>query len=148
MVGKIDLYKGDCLEVMESVELSSIDLIYIDPPFGIKTDEKFNMIAWKKTNYYEKIVYDMFEKILNENDLKRIVKRVIIEQDEPSVTGLDRKDQVIRNSFIRGLESLLLQIKRNEPKYGSFTQTDNFEKQFSRFRDDIEDLLNQTESMF
>jgi hypothetical protein len=85
---------------------------------------------------------------LNENDLKRIVKRVIIEQDEPSVTGLDRKDQVIRNSFIRGLESLLLQIKRNEPKYGSFTQTDNFEKQFSRFRDDIEDLLNQTESMF
>jgi hypothetical protein len=85
---------------------------------------------------------------LNENDLKRIVKRVIIEEDEPSVTGLDRKDQVIRNSFIRGLESLLLQIKRNEPKYGSFTQTEKFEKQFSRFRDDLEDLLNQTESMF
>jgi hypothetical protein len=85
---------------------------------------------------------------LNENDLKRIVKRVIIEQDEPSITGLDRKDQVIRNSFIRGLESLVSQIKRNEPKYGSFTQTDNFEKQFSRFRDDIESLLNQTESMF
>lgn len=85
---------------------------------------------------------------LNENDLKRIVKRVIIEQDEPSITGLDRKDQVIRNSFIRGLESLVLQLKRNEPKYGSFTQTDNFEKQFSRFRDEIEDLLNQTESMF
>jgi hypothetical protein len=85
---------------------------------------------------------------LNENDLKRIVKRVIIEEDEPSVTGLDRKDQVIRNSFIRGLESLLLQIKRNEPKYGSFTQTEKFEKQFSRFRDDLEALLNQTESMF
>ena len=69
-MSKIDLYKGDCLDIMESIEKSSIDLIYIDPPFGIKTDEKFNMIAWKKTNYYEKIVYDMFEKILNENDLK------------------------------------------------------------------------------
>lgn len=85
---------------------------------------------------------------LNENDLKRIVKRVIIEQDEPSVTGLDRKDQVIRNSFIRGLESLVSKIKRNEPKYGSFGEKENFEKQFTRFRDDIESLLNETESMF
>lgn len=66
----IDLYNGDCLEVMDKIEKNSIDLIYIDPPFGIKQDEKFNMIAWKKTNYYEKIVYDMFNKILNENDLK------------------------------------------------------------------------------
>jgi hypothetical protein len=85
---------------------------------------------------------------LNENDLKRIVKRVIIEQDEPSVTGLDRKDQVIRNSFIRGIESLVSKIKRNEPQYGSFGEKENFEKQFTRFRDDIEALLNETESMF
>ena len=85
---------------------------------------------------------------INENDLKRIVKRVIIEQDEPSVTGLDRKDQVIRNSFIRGIESLVSKIKRNEPQYGSFGEKENFEKQFTRFRDDIEALLNETESMF
>ena len=86
---------------------------------------------------------------LNENDLKRIVKRVIIEQDEmTSITAEDRKDQVIRNSFIRGLESLVLRIKRNEPKYGSFGEKENFEKQFTRFRDDIEALLNETESMF
>ena len=69
-MSKIDLYKGDCLEVMNQIEKDSIDLIYIDPPFGIKQDEKFNMIAWKKTDYYEPLVYDMFEKILNENDLK------------------------------------------------------------------------------
>jgi hypothetical protein len=86
---------------------------------------------------------------LNENDLKRIVKRVIIEQDEmTSITAEDRKDQVIRNSFIRGLESLVLQVKRNEPKYGSFGEKETFEKQFTRFRDDIEALLNETESMF
>jgi hypothetical protein len=85
---------------------------------------------------------------INENDLKRIVKRVIIEQDEPSVTGLDRKDQVIRNSFIRGIESLVSKIKRNEPQYGSFGEKENFEKQFTRFRDDIEALLNETQSMF
>ena len=64
------IYNGDCLEVMDKIEKESIDLIYIDPPFGIKQDEKFNMLPWKKTNYYEKIVYDMFQNILNENDLK------------------------------------------------------------------------------
>jgi hypothetical protein len=85
---------------------------------------------------------------INENDLKRIVKRVIIEQDAPSVTGLDRKDLVIRNSFIRGIESLVSKIKRNEPQYGSFGEKENFEKQFTRFRDDIEALLNETQSMF
>jgi hypothetical protein len=86
---------------------------------------------------------------LNENDLKRIVKRVIIEQDEmTSITGEDRKDQVIRNSFITGLESLVSKIKRNEPQYGSFGEKENFKKQFPRFRDDMEALLNETESMF
>jgi adenine-specific DNA-methyltransferase len=64
------LYHGDCLEIMKSIDKNSIDLIYIDPPFGIKQDEKFGMEAWKKTNYHEQIVYDLFEKILNENDLK------------------------------------------------------------------------------
>jgi len=43
---------------------------------------------------------------------------------------------------------LVLQVKRNEPKYGSFGEKENFEKQFTRFRDDIEALLNETESMF
>jgi hypothetical protein len=85
---------------------------------------------------------------LNENDLKRIVRKIIIEQDEPSITGEDRKDQVIRNSFITGLENLVSKIKRNEPQYGSFGEKENFEKQFPRFRDDIEALLNETESMF
>lgn len=69
-MSKIDLYIGDCMEVMNKIEEESIDLIYIDPPFGIKQDEKFNMIPWKKTDYHEPLVYEMFEKILNENDLK------------------------------------------------------------------------------
>jgi len=69
-MSKIDLYKGDCLKVMETLEKESIDLIYIDPPFGIKQDEKFNMIAWRKTSHYKPIVYELFDRILNENDLK------------------------------------------------------------------------------
>lgn len=55
---------------MKQIPKSYIDLIYIDPPFGIKADEKFNMMTWKNTSYYEQCVYDMFEKILNDNDLK------------------------------------------------------------------------------
>jgi len=92
MDNKIDMYIGDCLEIMDKLDENSIDLIYIDPPFGIKQDEKFNMIAWKKTNYYEPLVYGMFDKILNENDLKflsfiypRLVKMRELLSDKGSI---------------------------------------------------------------
>lgn len=32
-MSKIDLYKGDCLEVMKNVQDNSIDLVIIDPPY-------------------------------------------------------------------------------------------------------------------
>ena len=43
------LYKGDCLDVMKELIRSNVkvDLIYIDPPYGIKVDEKFGMKPWK-----------------------------------------------------------------------------------------------------
>lgn len=43
------LYKGDCLDVMKELISSNVkvDLIYIDPPYGIKVDEKFGMKPWK-----------------------------------------------------------------------------------------------------
>ena len=54
---KITLYKGDCLEVghylLNQSKKGLIDLIYIDPPFGIKQDTKFNMPKWEN-NYQEK----------------------------------------------------------------------------------------------
>ena len=33
-MGKIDLYKGDCLEVMKQIESGSVDAIITDPPYG------------------------------------------------------------------------------------------------------------------
>ena len=31
---KVNLYKGDCLEIMKTIEDSSIDVIITDPPYG------------------------------------------------------------------------------------------------------------------
>lgn len=86
---------------------------------------------------------------LNENDLKRIVKRVIIEQDEPkSITIEERKDQIAKKSFVTGLENLLYRVKSFVPDYDTFGPKQNFENEFPRFKDQIEALLIETESMF
>ena len=34
----IDLYNGDCFEVMKNIKDKSIDLLLTDPPFGLSTD--------------------------------------------------------------------------------------------------------------
>ena len=35
------LYFGDCLDVMrENIASESVDLVYLDPPFNSKTEEK------------------------------------------------------------------------------------------------------------
>lgn len=31
---KYSLYHGDCIEVMQSIETSSVDCILVDPPYG------------------------------------------------------------------------------------------------------------------
>ena len=64
------LYKGDNLEILKKLPKNYIDLIYIDPPFGIELDKKFGLEKWSKTNYYNEFVYKLFENILNGNDLK------------------------------------------------------------------------------
>jgi adenine specific DNA methylase Mod len=46
-----EVFLWDCLEIMEKLEKGKIDLIYIDPPFWFKMDEKFWMPKWKDTNY-------------------------------------------------------------------------------------------------
>ena len=66
--GKI--FQEDNLHLMKAMPKGKIDLIYIDPPFGIKTDEKFGMQRWKDTNFYDEWVYSKFSDILNDNDLK------------------------------------------------------------------------------
>lgn len=86
---------------------------------------------------------------LSERDLRRIVNRLIIEQDETnSISPDNRKDQVIRNSFIMGLEGILNKIKRNEPKYDSFSNNQKFKEQFSKYKNEIQNLLDETDNMF
>lgn len=41
----------DCIDLMQEMPKWYIDLIYIDPPFWIKLDEKFWMEKWSKTDY-------------------------------------------------------------------------------------------------
>jgi len=85
------IYKGDNLEVMK--HLISIgtkaDLIYADPPFGIPTDKKFGLPAWKKTDYYDEFVFKKFE-WLDENDKKFLSflrPRLILMRELLSETG-------------------------------------------------------------
>lgn len=60
----------DNLELLKTIPDNFVDLIYIDPPFGIPQDKKFGLEQWKKTNYYDEWIYNKFSDILNENDLK------------------------------------------------------------------------------
>ena len=41
------LFYGDCLTVMESMKLGSVDLIYLDPPFN--SNREYNVIYKDET---------------------------------------------------------------------------------------------------
>lgn len=45
------IYCGDCLELMKEIPNKSINLIYIDPPFGIKQDDHFNNNNYNLANF-------------------------------------------------------------------------------------------------
>ena len=57
MIAENNIYYWDNIDLIKKmiVQWIKCDLIYIDPPFGIKIDEKFWMISWKK--YIEKEPY-------------------------------------------------------------------------------------------
>ena len=65
------LFCMDNLELMKQLPKDIIDLIYIDPPFGIKTDEKFGMVPWNKNNQNKNEVDTIFptlEKLLTNGE--------------------------------------------------------------------------------
>jgi site-specific DNA-methyltransferase (adenine-specific)/adenine-specific DNA-methyltransferase len=45
------VYNCDCLDLLKNMPEKFIDLIYIDPPFGIDRDKDFGMLAWKIIDY-------------------------------------------------------------------------------------------------
>ena len=83
----------DNLELMEQLPKGKIDLIYIDPPFGIKTDEKFNMIPWSKNiqNRNEvDVIFPTLEKILTNgecNYLRWLYPRLVLMKELLSPKG-------------------------------------------------------------
>ena len=47
-MSKIDLYRGDCLEVMEELESGSVDMVLADPPYGTTACKWDSVIPFDK----------------------------------------------------------------------------------------------------
>ena len=78
---KIDLYNGDCLEVMKDIPDKSIDLILTDPPYlhvkgGMKS-KKYNTGTWKSESYMNTHMSDFGEEQIYEflDESLRVMKK-------------------------------------------------------------------------
>ena len=40
----IQLFKGDCLEIMKDIESNSVNLVLIDPPYNISKDKFVDIV--------------------------------------------------------------------------------------------------------
>ena len=45
MTSNIQLYQGDCLEVMKNIPDRSVDLVLTDPPYNIARDNNFTTMG-------------------------------------------------------------------------------------------------------
>ena len=64
----IELYNGDCLEIMPEIEDKSINLIVIDPPYNIGKDKTWD--KWKKQSDYVEWLGSIFlecQRVLKDN---------------------------------------------------------------------------------
>ena len=75
----INLYQGDCMEAMESMDDNQYDLAIVDPPYGIEINNSIGRRKGNKKSNYKKINWDnkppdyiYFEQ------LKRVSKNQII----------------------------------------------------------------------
>jgi site-specific DNA-methyltransferase (adenine-specific) len=98
----MQLYNGDCLEVMKSIPNKSIDLILCDLPYGItkcKWDTPIDLFAmW---NQYNRIIKDNapillfaqtpFDKVLGSSNLSMLKYEWIWEKHRQQVILMQRK---------------------------------------------------------
>ena len=64
----IQLFKGDCLEVMKEIESNSVNLVLIDPPYNIGKDKKWD--KWKTVDAYVEFMGQVFlecQRVLKNN---------------------------------------------------------------------------------
>jgi len=71
---KIKLIQGDCLEVMKEIPYNSINLIYVDPPFGIGMDDSFENNNYNTTEWDTPNDIDDIFNLQRLNPGKRIVR--------------------------------------------------------------------------
>ena len=65
---KVQLYKGDCLEIMKDIESNSVNLVLIDPPYNIGKDKKWD--KWKTVDAYVEFMGQVFlecQRVLKNN---------------------------------------------------------------------------------
>ena len=51
MTSKIQLYQGDCLEVMKNIPDKSVDLVLTDPPYNIARNNNFTTMGRAGTDF-------------------------------------------------------------------------------------------------
>ena len=88
MISKLDLRKGDCLELMKTLDAKSVDLILCDLPYGTtrnKWDSVIDLeLLWEE---YNRIIKDRgaillfaqtpFDKVLGVSNLKNLRYEII-----------------------------------------------------------------------
>lgn len=61
-IGDATLYRGDCLDVLASLDVSSIDAVVADPPYGINLDTDYTRFSsgakWFKNNTFAAVKGD------------------------------------------------------------------------------------------
>ena len=58
MVNNIQLFKGDCLEIMKGIPSKSVDLVLIDPPYNIS---KAEWDKWESVEMYVEFMGKAFK---------------------------------------------------------------------------------------
>lgn len=87
------LYYEDCINVLNYLINKNIkvDLIYIDPPFGIDADKKFGMVSWKKNmqnkNKVDEILPMYVLDIGEQNYLRWLYLRLVLMKEVLSNKG-------------------------------------------------------------
>lgn len=87
------LYYEDCINVLNYLidKNIKVDLIYIDPPFGINADKNFGMVSWKKNmqnkNKVDEILPMYMLDIGEQNYLRWLYLRLVLMKEVLSNRG-------------------------------------------------------------
>ena len=111
----INLYNGDCLEIMKSIPDGSVDLVLTDPPYGIdfQSQWKKNKDDWKPKILNDKKPFTSFipelKRIVSKNGAVMIFTRWDVQQqfiDAMIENGMKPKNILIWDKVVHGMGDL------------------------------------------